>query len=811
MKKNKNISFLLLSLIFGIAGNAQTGLSTSDTLGIEYIDIIHCTHTDYGFTDHPYIVEDLQRKFLDIAIDAASATSQLPENQRFYWTAEALDVVCKWWEKATPERRLELEKLINNGQIDISALPFNVHPFLNARQWDLALNWAPEELWQKFRPSVGIQHDVNGFSRAAASRLLDKGVKYIWNGINTYWGGVPFPQPSGFWWKMPDGRKILVWQSFPYWYGYNLFTERDWRHVQSNASNTQFRTPRIGDILQADEGSVRKAHAICLEKIKKMKEDGYNYDFIAVSITNQWRIDNDGPFPPLVDFVKKWNELNLTPKLRLTTASEAMVRIEKRLRENLSVFEGEWPDWWAFGGAASPRELATSRHAGNYVKAALSPFWGGNSEDVLNKVKEIDRSLCRFYEHTFAANEATSNPYGFFNQGHLAEKNIYAYRPYEQAKWLVAQRMRKLFTNQPEGLYVVNAGDADYTGWIELDKISFREVNYKSVKEPDSGQSNKLNTDNQKVKFWVNKLKANSYKRFLLSEDSVSVESNKTKPEIKVDKNGWPQLVQWEGMPQALFAGEIGKFLSLESTVDRRIEPEIWDEKDSLKRLDNVAHSTKQIFSTINENAQITETPFSIIYTQNFYHPRLKQGTRILEVWKNEPRVSVDIQFYRLSSANPEVFYVEFPLPGGDAFPVTSNGGEEFRPYLDQIPGTCTDFFPIDSWVNYPTQTGSRLWSSRDAALVSFSAPQLASKRKSPPENMNKILAMVYNNMWEVNFLHDCPGDMQFQFDLIWKDALITTNEAFQITQTYNLPPFVMLNPKTREDKFTFKRLNKIK
>ncbi|MBN1185378.1 MAG: hypothetical protein JXB49_24045 [Bacteroidales bacterium] len=807
-----NIIFysLLLFIASGIATNAQKVINSNGTSGIEYIDIIHCTHTDYGYTDHPYIVEELQQKFLDIAIDAASATSNLPEDERFYWTAEALDVVYKWWVKASPERRLELENLINNGQIDISALPFNVHPFLNARQWDLALNWIPNELWQEFKPAIGIQHDVNGFSRAAATRLLDKGVKYIWNGINTYWGGAPFPQPSGFWWQMPDGRKILVWQSFPYWFGYNLLTERDWRHVQSNASNTQFRTPRIGDILQADEASVRKTHSILLEKIKKMKEEGYNYDFITVSITNQWRIDNDGPFPPLTDFIKKWNELNLVPKLRLTTASEAMARIEKRVGKNLPIAKGEWPDWWAFGGASSPRELAASRHAGNYVEAALSPVWGGNDENVLNKVKEIDCLLCRFYEHTFAANEATSNPYGFFNQGHLVEKNIYAYRPYEQAKWLVAQRMRKLITNQLEGLYVVNTGDTEYTGWIDLDKISFREVDYKSVKEPDSDQSNNIFTDNQKVKFWVNKLKANSYKRFLLSEDSILVENNLPGPELKVDENGWPHSVQWEGMHQALFTSETGKFFSLESTVGRSIEPEIWNEKDSLKRMEKVSHSTKQIVATVNENVQKKETPFSIIYTQRFYHPRLKQGTRTLEIWKNEPRVSLDIEFYRYSSSNPEIFYIEFPMPDEDAFPIASSGGEEFRPYIDQISGTCTDFFTIDGWVNYAAQTGSWLWSSRDATLVSFSAPQLASKQQSPPDNINKILAMVYNNMWEVNFQHDCPGDMQFHFDLIWKDGQITSKEAFQITRTYNLPPCVMLNPKTREDRFTFKRLNEI-
>ncbi len=804
--------FLVLFIFLTIFKTEVNGQKDSDKeLDIEYIDLIHCSHTDYGYTDHPVIIEELQPTFLDIAIDAAGATSQLPVNERFCWTAEALDVVWEWWKRATPERRLELIRLIDNGQIDISALPYNLHPFLTERQWDLALHWIPEDLWQQLHPKVGIQHDVNGFSRAAAVRLLDKGIRYIWNGINTYWGGAPFPQPSGFWWKMPDGRKILVWQSLPYWYGYNLFTEKDWRYIQSTASNTQFRTPRIGDILRSDEISVREAHRICLEKIKNMQKEGYSYDFIAICITNQWRIDNDGPFPPLVDFIKKWNELNLKPELRLTTASDAMAGIEKRAGKNLPVYEGEWPDWWAFGGAASPRDLAASRHACNYLQAALSPVWGGNGPEILNKVKEIDRLLCRYCEHTFSANEATSNPYGLFTQGHLAEKSIYAYRPYEKAQWLTARRMRSLFTKEKEGLYVVNAGEAGYTGWIDLDRISFREKHYCSAIDPSTGHPYPLHFNDRNVRFWISGLKAGSYQRFLLSEDSVPAEKNLPVPEVTTDRNGWPQSAKWKGMEQPLFAGDIGKFLSLESTIGRGIEPAVWDEKDSLKRAGKVTGSTRQIPGTVSEAARITETSYSLVYTQHFTHPRLKEGVRILEIWKNEPRISLDIRFNRISSANPEIFYVEFPLPDTGAFPVISNGGMEFLPYRDQIPGTCTDFFTTDGWVNYPAQDGSRLWSSRDTPLISFSGPQLASKRKTPPENMNTVLAMIYNNLWEVNFLDDCPGDMQFRFDLFWRNRPVTTKEAFAITQTYHIRPLVMLNPVTREDEFTFKRLNEVK
>ncbi len=623
-------------------------------------------------------------------------------------------------------------------------------------------------------------------------------------------GQAPFPPPAGFWWKMPDGRKILVWQSFPYWYGYNFFHEKDWRLVQAQASNTQFHTPGIGDIFKSDESSVRKARSLCIEKIKSMREEGYAYDFIAVSVTNQWRIDNDGPFPPLVDFIKKWNTLGLKPQLRLTTASDAMKRIEKKLGKDTPVFEGEWPDWWAFGGAAFPREMKASRLAGNYAEAALSPVWGGNSEKADREVESIERLLCRYYEHTFTSNKSSSDPYGLFNQEHLSEKNIYAYRPYEQAKWLLAQRIRNLFTDEPEGLYIINTGDSDYTGWIDLDTISFREIDYKSVTDTETGRSWKLYGSQRNVRFWVNGLKPHSFKRFLLSKEPTGVEDSLPEPAIEVDKNGWPRSIIWESMPQPLFLGDIGKFLSLESLVGRKIEPEIWNEQDSTQRSRKVKESTKQVSAA----AQMTsrrETPFTLIFIQEFEHPRIKQGKRILEVWKNEPRISLDIHLNRLSSSNPEIFYIDFPLPEQEAFPVTSNGGEAFRPYLDQIPGTCTDFFTIDGWVNYPAPSGSWLWSSRDAVLVSFSSPQLAAKRLSPPAHMNKILAMVYNNMWEVNFLDDCPGNMEFHFDLVWTNREITPKKAAQITGTYDLPPAVMLNPLKKQDPYTVKHLNELR
>lgn len=175
----------------------------------------------------------------------------------------------------------------------------------------------------------------------------------------------------------------------PYWTGYGFFSETGWRYAQRPASNTQFRTPRPDDILKTDEASMHKAHKVCLDRINQMVKEGYPYDFIALSFTNEYRCDNDAPFPALAEFVAKWNEMGFSPRLNLTTAAKSMKKMEARIGDKVDTYEGEWPDWWSFGLAAEPRALSASRQADMYLKIAKSPAWGacpsamGRHEDAV--------------------------------------------------------------------------------------------------------------------------------------------------------------------------------------------------------------------------------------------------------------------------------------------------------------------------------------------------------------------------------------------------------------------------------------------
>lgn len=810
----------------------ESSIEGKDTLGFKYIDIVHITHTDYGYTDHALVAIDLHKRFIDVALDLALKTKdEAPEN-RFVWTVEALDPFQSWWNSTTEIRQKEMLSMIKNKQIGINAMPFHIHPYANVEQWDEMFNWIPEKMWSQLDIEVGMQHDVNGFPRAAAMRLLDRDIHYIWTGINPHWGGSPVEQPGAFWWKMPDNRKLLVWSGYPYWQGYLFFAEREWRLQQREYANTQTSWPRNGNILQTDEESMRKAHEVCLKRLLDLEGKGYDYPFLTLTFTNEWRCDNDGPMPQLLAFIKKWNEMGLKPVLRMKTAGEAMKNIEKEVGSKLKTVEGEWQDWWAFGGAAMPREMEVARRGVYYTKAIGSSVWGELNSGTKDELKEINRLLCRYFEHTYGSNETSEAPYSLYTQGQLNEKNSFAYRPWERGKYLLAQLARNKFAQQESGLYVANTANAPYTGWIKLDVTGFREVEYKSVRDIGTGKiyplfregdyvwrwvvDEKLNTSREAIPggteawFWVSDMPANSFSQFSLeiSEVEKSVKAMNL-PELSFDKNGWVTSAKWKGMDEPLFTDGLADFMVVHfNDMDRWSQGDIYMHLNDAERIKKFAEITETDWAKPKSKAKVRETPYSWIISQDMEHPRVKNMNRQVEIFKEIPRAKVNIFFDRLSSIAPEVFYAKFPFPQDCEKPVATNGGIPYQLYEDQLPNSCKDFFVIDSWVKYDTKDGARIWSSGDAPIVSFGGHQMGMKLQDAPENTNELYSMLYNNLWVVNFCVDSPGEMSFEFDLTFDKNKLSVRQISDMADSYYMPMPIVNTPEAREDSIVHKYLN---
>ena len=770
--------------LFSASGAA---LAAETPLKVRQVDIYHHSHTDVGFTDLPSVCRDMQVRFLDAALDACLA------RPGFRWTCEVTLTLDDWWRAAPEARRKALLGAVEAGRMDVMALACNQAPYLNAAQWDQMLDWLPAGLLERLHPRAAMQNDVNGFPRAGALRLLDRNIGHLLMGINSDSGGPPFRRPSAFWWKMPDGRRMFVWLGEHYGTAYAWFEPKNWIRQQPRGASVEFRPPRAGDFHLTDEASLRAAHAHFLNRLRKLEAEGYDYDRLILAYTNQWRYDNDPPFPPLAEFIGAWNKLGLEPRLRFTTATEAVLDIERAVGSRVPEYEGEWTDWWANGNQSGPREVSASRFAKRHLTAALSPVWGPLPATARPVVETILKDLCLFDEHTWGANISISKPDDLQTIGQYTEKSALAYRPMGHAEWLLARRARTKFDSMPEGLYVANTAQAPYSGWVEFDGRALREES-NSVEDPKTGAKMALEKiPANRVRFWIENLAPASFAALRLSKEKVEDPAGSFKGVIERTSAGWPVSVEWPGMTGPLFRGEAGEFIAVETVppANRGTMARMHSAADPGKREEMRAAAFRRAPASYGQ-AKTEETPHTMVCTQPFEHPRLKNAERRIELWKREPRARLRVRFNRLTSTAPEVFYLAFGFPAAD-LPEFSNGGVPFTPFRDQLPGSCRDYFAIDGWACYQAQ---RLFVTRDAPLVSVGGPHTVERRTTPPEDPHRLLAVVFDNFWHTNFVADSHGEMEFQFDLAWRGKI---GRPADLAGALVAEPVVLLNPAWRE------------
>ncbi|MHB8866659.1 MAG: glycoside hydrolase family 38 N-terminal domain-containing protein, partial [Pirellulaceae bacterium] len=734
---------------------------------VRHVDIVHMTHTDVGYTDHPIVCREQQVRYLDIALDAVLATQKKPVAEQFCWTAETTLAVDDWWRSAAPARRQELLQAVESGQLEIAALPMNQTPTLDATQWQTMMHWLPEEVWMKVRPRVAIQNDVNGFPRAGAMALLDRGVHSLLMGINPTLGAAPLPTPTAFWWKMPDGRRLFVWLGDHYTRGYYYFFADTWRRGPvPESTDTRYRPGRPGELFPADENSVRAAHARLLGELQNLEAAGYKYPRVLAPVTNEWRMDNDPPFPAMAEFVAAWQRLGLQPQLRMATVGDALQKMQQEIGDQAPELTGEWPDWWANGVASGPREVAASRRAKRITAAALSPVWGPLPERATEASNTILRDLCLFDEHTWGASDSVGQPHSLETWAQYNEKSRYAYRPMALAKLLLAQRSRTAIYPREAGLYVVNTAQVPWSGWIVMPASCLR-GNFHSLRHPQTDQRIPLtfepgyrphspgnaaefsttNTSetfpdlspNQQVRFWIDALAGESIERYLLSEEVVD-EELKLPPAVQLDDSGWPVAATWPGMEQPLFTAGTGDFqsVSVRGFAGRWTFLDMFSVADPQEREKLRAEKLSVEAAKAQGAATVRQNTHTTVYSQTLQHTRAHWMTRELELWHDAPRARLTLRFDRRSGEQPEIFLLGFTLPCPGTVPLASNGGLPFVPYQDQLPGTCRDYFGIDSWLNYRTPAGQWLWVTRDAPLVTFEDHQVLARAQETPEQTNR-------------------------------------------------------------------------
>jgi hypothetical protein len=292
------------------------------------------------------------------------------------------------------------------------------------------------------------------------------------------------------------------------------------------------------------------------------------------------------------------------------------------------------------------------------------------------------------------------------------------------------------------------------------------------------------NVPRQVARFWVRDLPAGTTVPLRLSGEEAAAAPSEG-PQVTVDERGWPVAATWNGMKQPLFTSGTGDLLTLST---KAFAPR-WVLRERAATLDKTYAAGSE--------TTVERTPHTTVYSQRLKHPRLKWAVRRLEIWNGEPRARLTLRFDRISSDDPEYYFVNFAFPVPGKLPEFSNGGVSFVPFRDQLPGTCRDYFAIDGWAHYDGGAdGNWLWVSRDAPLVTVGGPHTQARITEPPADPHRLMAMLFDSGWYTNFVGNEHGVMEFEFDLAWRERL---PEAASLAGTLVSQPVVLINPAARE------------
>jgi alpha-mannosidase len=199
---------------------------------VKEIIVICKTHFDIGYTHR---VKDLlayyRTSMIDKALDIMDKTKDLPEEQRFSWTAPGwvMSKVVEDWDGQTPERRQRLDEAFKSGRFVTHAVPFtleseSVFPEVIARGFESS-TWVCNKYNLPLSRGAKMT-DVPSQGNVLATVLAMGGVKFLHLGCNWPSGYVKYP--GLFWWEGPDGSRILTLYSHIYGTSVGLTYPDDW-------------------------------------------------------------------------------------------------------------------------------------------------------------------------------------------------------------------------------------------------------------------------------------------------------------------------------------------------------------------------------------------------------------------------------------------------------------------------------------------------------------------------------------------------------------------------------------------------------
>lgn len=775
------------------------------------IRVLHLSHTDIGYKDIQSKIVTLQSNNLLDVIKQLKNNHNL-EN-KWVWNIECFGTLENFL-STYPEQENDLINFINKGLIGLSANYWNFSKILGKEVLSASFKRVVEFNKKiEIKTTSLIANDINGYARSWAEEASEFGIENLFFGLHTHHGFYPGNKKQyPFWWKLPNGKKSLVWIGEQYAFGNNM-------GIVPGPMSDYITKDGVtcGEGLEVE---LKLANKRIQEYIQMLEKTGYQFSIIPISSLGTGS-DNDPANYDILErcelLEKEWKKFGVS-EVKMVTLEEFFREIREEVSkvDNIPTYEGEWPDWWTDGVGAAPQSLRAFREAQRNYKAIMRMKIDKKYE---NDIKSIEDDLLLYAEHTFGTEDPIQHAHSQYNFTVEKIKQTFAFNALNKSQFLKEQIQGwKSYRKHNEDkicLVIKNLFDTNvqktisinqYLGWTEADKISSSN-NANFIDENDNLISHSIVVhphptnsawDSKEILLHVN-LKANSTKKVFIDLSSL-------KENVKPITSSFATLtaeladdveninVEREGIKFINNSLKTDYFtMDFDDSGIKQIidnvsnKPIICEDFESLFSpvyfVNKIEYDRKQLFlqrrrvgknkisdfskrfdgklkyKTINISEDRKDATVSLYYeieSCKFYEVNIQLSN-------HHSRIDAEINLNKDTEWSMESLLISLPFKNE----LELEYDKAYKVSSGQIPGTLVDYHSIHEGMVF----GKRVMVNQlDASLVwtgplTYGERSLAQNLKHDQSKMNTY-TWALNNGWETNFPADTSGFHCFRYSI---------------------------------------------
>ncbi len=761
---------------------------------IKTIYVVHHSHTDIGYTDLQERILDQQEHYIHTALRMMQDSEK---NSNFRWNCETYFCVERFFSKATEEEKNNFFHYVKTGQIGISASYLNFTDLLDCVVYKKRLS-EMKALFQAYGIDIktAMTADINGISMGQRNALLEHGIEFLFTNVHTHHGMYPLYQnQTAYWWKNKQGKRLLVWNGEHYNLGNVL-------GIKPNLSQNFMTVSYFGKEQQLED-AVSTLKRNLDEYLTSCEEQGYPYDFIICGVSGVFS-DNAPPNLEILHTIEAFHKKYGTEVcLKMVSLQELYFLIKDKLKD-APILEGDFTDWWANGVGSTPYAVKHYKEA-----QRIYHLCGRIDPDVYQKypqeAKTAEDNLLLYAEHTWGHSSTITNPYDTMVLNLDIRKTSYASKAHESASFMLNQTAAQAgdilcYYNTNGKIRVINTGTSEgimpvefYIESPSMAKVSIiRTSDKKEILCQISSHPRGVLISFVDI-FFSKEIKEYEYKELppvkkvintrqcYIGAERVQDIVNEYDPityQLPYEiENDWFKLTYTLKKGITSFYNKREKCEMLDKGMAKFFTPiyectpirtNDYSERSILGR--NIRGKHAEQYQ--GELIEITCLEQGNLFTTLEFVYSLK-GTNycsvVFKMYHSLPKIDFKLKLAKTISNNIESIYLPLTLSIPESKIYLQKGAEPFLPGLEQLPGTCMEYYMSDYGMIYQTSKGCVSIQTLDTPLFYMGElkhhPIKLCDRKLE-NNHRDIYSWVMNNTWETNFKMDLSGYAEFCYSI---------------------------------------------